>query len=119
RPRVDQGEDSSGSAAVLPQAFRPPAVGAAGGDGDLMAPTALSRRTSEFLGVALFAASLIWLISLASYSASDPTWFFNTGSDLPPVNFAGRVGAFVGELSYQMLGYSAYLVPLVLVVIGW
>ena len=26
---------------------------------------------------------------------------------------------FVGELSYQMLGYSAYLVPLVLVVIGW
>jgi len=84
-----------------------------------MASTALSRRVSEFLGVALFAAALIWLISLASYSASDPVWFFNTGSELPPANFAGRVGAFVGELSYQMLGYSAYLVPLVLVVVGW
>jgi DNA segregation ATPase FtsK/SpoIIIE, S-DNA-T family len=81
--------------------------------------TPLSRRASEFLGVALFAAALIWLISLASYSASDPVWFFNTGSDLPPANFAGRIGAFVGELSYQMLGYSAYLVPLVLVVLGW
>src|SRR5262249_42645087 len=34
-------------------------------------------------------------------------------------NFAGRIGAFVGELSYQMLGYSAYLVPIVLVVVGW
>ncbi|HEY2435150.1 MAG TPA: DNA translocase FtsK [Vicinamibacterales bacterium] len=84
-----------------------------------MAPTGLSRRVSEFLGVALFAAALIWLISLASYSASDPVWFFNTGSDAAPANFAGRVGAFVGELSYQLLGYAAYLIPLVLVVAGW
>src|SRR3954469_5197383 len=84
-----------------------------------MASRALSRRLSEFLGVALFAAALIWLISLASYSASDPVWFFNTGSELPPANFAGRVGAVIGELSYQLLGDSAYLVPLVVVVVGW
>jgi DNA segregation ATPase FtsK/SpoIIIE, S-DNA-T family len=84
-----------------------------------LASSALSRRLSEFLGVALFAAALMWLISLASYSATDPVWFFNTGSELPPANFAGRIGAFAGELSYQMLGYSAYLIPLVLVVVGW
>src|SRR3954466_5626183 len=84
-----------------------------------MASSALSRRVSEFLGVALFATALIWLISLASYSAADPVWFFNTGSELPPANFAGRIGAFVGELSYQMLGYSAFLGPLVLAVVGW
>jgi S-DNA-T family DNA segregation ATPase FtsK/SpoIIIE len=84
-----------------------------------VASSTLSRRVSEFVGVALFGAALIWLISLASYNASDPVWFFNTGSELPPANFAGRIGAFVGELSYQTLGYSAYLVPLVLVVIGW
>src|SRR4051812_28796334 len=84
-----------------------------------MAATPLSRRVSEFLGVALFATALIWLISLSSYSASDPVWFFNTGSDLAPANFAGRIGAFIAELSYQLLGYAAYLLPLVLVVIGW
>jgi S-DNA-T family DNA segregation ATPase FtsK/SpoIIIE len=84
-----------------------------------MASSALSRRMSEFLGVALFASALLWLISLASYSASDPVWFFNTGSALPPENFAGRVGAFIAELSYQLLGYAAFLGPLVLVVIGW
>ncbi len=84
-----------------------------------MPESAVSRRISEFVGVALFALSLIWLISLASYSASDPVWFFNTGGDAPPVNFAGRIGAFVAELSYQLLGYSAYLVPFVMVVIGW
>ena len=49
----------------------------------------ISRRVSEFVGVALFALALIWLISLASYSASDPVWFFNTGSKVPPANFAG------------------------------
>jgi len=81
--------------------------------------SALSRRVSEFVGVALFGAALLWLISLASYSASDPVWFFNTGSEVPPANFAGRIGAFVGELSFQLLGYSAYLGPLVLVVVGW
>jgi DNA segregation ATPase FtsK/SpoIIIE-like protein len=84
-----------------------------------MASSAVSRRMSEFLGVALFASALICLISLASYSPSDPVWFFNTGSSLPPDNFAGRVGAFLAELSYQLLGYSAFLLPLVLVVLGW
>ena len=85
----------------------------------MAASNVVSRRMSEFLGVAMFAAALIWLISLASYSATDPVWFFNTGSELPPANFAGRVGAFIGELSYQMLGYAAYIGPLALVVIGW
>jgi DNA segregation ATPase FtsK/SpoIIIE, S-DNA-T family len=84
-----------------------------------VASSALSRRLSEFVGVVLFAAALLWLISLASYNASDPVWFFNTGSELPPANFAGRIGAFLGELSYQMLGYAAFLGPLVLVVLGW
>ena len=79
----------------------------------------LSRRLSEFIGVALFALALMWLISLASYSPSDPVWFFATGSELRPTNFGGRVGAFIAELSYQLLGYAAYLMPVVLVVTGW
>jgi S-DNA-T family DNA segregation ATPase FtsK/SpoIIIE len=81
--------------------------------------SALSRRVSEFVGVTLFAIALIWVIALASYSASDPVWFFNTGSSHAPANFAGRIGAFVAELSYQLLGYSAYLIPVVAIVIGW
>jgi S-DNA-T family DNA segregation ATPase FtsK/SpoIIIE len=84
-----------------------------------MAGSAVSRRLSEFVGVALFGLALIWLVALASYSPSDPVWFFNTSSDGTPANFAGRIGAFVAELSLQLLGYAAYLIPLVLVVIGW
>ena len=84
-----------------------------------MAASTLSRRVSEFIGVALFAAALLWFISLASYSAADPGLVLQHRADMPPANFAGRIGAFIAELSYQLLGYSAYLIPFVLVVIGW
>ncbi len=84
-----------------------------------MAGSTVSRRLREFVGVALFAAALIWIISLASYEPSDPVWFFSTGAHAAPVNFAGRVGAFLAELSFQLFGYASYLIPGVLVVVGW
>ena len=34
--------------------------------------SALSRRVSEVVGVALFAVTLIWLIALATYDPNDP-----------------------------------------------
>ena len=81
--------------------------------------SALSRRVSEVVGVALFAGALIWLIALATYDPNDPAWFFSTGTHEEPANFAGRVGAFLGELSFQVLGYASYLVPAMLAVAGW
>ena len=84
-----------------------------------MSRSTASRRVSEFVGVALFAAALIWLVSLASYEPSDPVWFFSTGSHAAPLNFVGRVGAFLAELSFQLFGYASYLIPATFVVIGW
>ena len=78
----------------------------------------MSRRMSEVLGVVLFAASLLWLISLASYSPADPAWFFNTGTSAP-TNFAGRLGAFLAELSFQLFGHASFVIPVVMVVVGW
>ena len=34
-------------------------------------------------------------------------------------NFAGRVGAFLAELSFQLLGYASHLIPAAMVVLGW
>jgi DNA segregation ATPase FtsK/SpoIIIE, S-DNA-T family len=79
----------------------------------------LSRRLSEFLGVALFALALIWLISLVTHDPTDPVWFFTTGTGHAPVNFVGRVGAFLSELSFQLFGYAAFLIPAVIGVAGW
>ncbi|MDQ3171877.1 MAG: DNA translocase FtsK 4TM domain-containing protein [Acidobacteriota bacterium] len=84
-----------------------------------MSDSTFSRRFSELLGVVLFGVTLIWLVALASYSPADPVWFFNSGADAAPANFAGRVGAFVAEASFQLLGYAAYLMPAILAIVGW
>ena len=74
---------------------------------------------NEFTGVALFACALIWLIALATYRPSDPVWFFNDSSAGEVQNFAGRFGAFLALASLQVVGYSSYLLPVVVGVIGW
>jgi DNA segregation ATPase FtsK/SpoIIIE, S-DNA-T family len=84
-----------------------------------VAESTLSRRISEFMGVALFALALIWLIALVTYEPTDPVWFFTTDSNHPPANFVGRVGAFLAELSFQIVGYASYLTPLVIGIMGW
>jgi S-DNA-T family DNA segregation ATPase FtsK/SpoIIIE len=83
-----------------------------------VAQSALSRRLSEFTGVALFAASLLCLVSLVSYSSNDPAWFFNNSSGAPE-NFAGRIGAFLSLLIFQVLGYAGFLIPIVLGYLAW
>ena len=55
----------------------------------------ISRRASEFVGVALFAAALFWIVSLASYEPKDPAWCFKVGETGVTANFAGQVGAFL------------------------
>ena len=84
-----------------------------------MSSSAVSRRISEFVGVALFALALVWLIALVTFDPSDAVWFFNTGGQVPPANFVGQVGAFLSEVSFQIFGFASYLVPLLLVVLGW
>ena len=78
----------------------------------------LSRRLCEVFGVAFFGLALLWVISLASYSANDPVLFFSTAVGRPG-NFGGRVGALLAELAFQVFGYAAYLLPAALVVVGW
>ena len=84
-----------------------------------MVATTLSRRVSEIVGVAFFAAALVWLVSLSTYDASDAVWFFNPDGAAPPLNLAGRVGAFLAEISYQLVGLTAFLIPFQLLVLAW
>ena len=84
-----------------------------------MSRSTLLRWLSEFFGVGLFAAALFSLVALATYDPADPVWFFSTDGHEAPVNFAGRVGAFTAELTFQLVGFSAYLLPVVLLVLGW
>jgi S-DNA-T family DNA segregation ATPase FtsK/SpoIIIE len=74
---------------------------------------------NEVTGVGFFAAAMVWVVALGSYSPADPAWFFNSLASAPPVNFAGRIGAFLAEASFQLMGYAAFLIPAALGVVGW
>ena len=76
--------------------------------------TVLARRVNEFVGVLLFAAAVVWLIALTTHDINDGVWLLKTGTDLPPNNFVGQVGAFISEVSFQLLGRSAFLLPCLL-----
>ena len=84
-----------------------------------MAESAHSRRISELTGVILFATMVLWFIALVSYTPNDPAWFFNNIATTEVANFAGKVGAFIAELSFQLAGYSAFLIPAALCLVGW
>ena len=84
-----------------------------------MAESALTRRVNEFTGVVLFAAALIWFISLVTWSSRDPVWFFNDSTGGSVNNFAGPFGAFVALASYQLVGYTAVILPVTLAVVAW
>jgi S-DNA-T family DNA segregation ATPase FtsK/SpoIIIE len=84
-----------------------------------VADSALTRRLSEITGVAIFAASLIWLIALVSFTDTDPVLFFNDIAATEVSNFAGRFGAFISLASFQLVGYAAYAIPIALGYVGW
>ena len=60
----------------------------------------------------------IWLVALATYEPTDPVWFFSAGLGTQSENFAGRVGAFLAELSFQLVGHASYLIPAAMVVVA-
>jgi S-DNA-T family DNA segregation ATPase FtsK/SpoIIIE len=79
----------------------------------------VTRRLNEITGVAIFAVALIWVIALVSYTETDPVWFLNSISSSEVSNFAGRIGAFTAAVSFQLVGYAAYVIPLALGYVGW
>src|SRR3990172_3497146 len=83
----------------------------------LLTPTS-NRRWNELAGLLWMTLGLLLLLSLASYSPSDPS--FNVASASPSVdNLVGTLGAYSADLLYQLFGAPAFLFPVLLAGIGW
>jgi S-DNA-T family DNA segregation ATPase FtsK/SpoIIIE len=82
----------------------------------VLSPTR-SRSWNIFLGLVMSLVSLLLLLALATYHASDPS--LNTAAGLPVRNWIGLFGAWIGDLLLQTLGITAFLVPLWLAGIAW
>jgi S-DNA-T family DNA segregation ATPase FtsK/SpoIIIE len=70
-------------------------------------PSGLARFAQEIGLVFGAALQLFWLVALVSHSAHDPAW---STSGLPGEvhNWGGKVGAWVADVSYYVLGFSVW-----------
>jgi S-DNA-T family DNA segregation ATPase FtsK/SpoIIIE len=75
-----------------------------------------NRRLNEIIGMIVLVGAGLFLLALASYTPSDPS--FNTvGSYVtgrPAHNWTGMVGAFLADAMLQTIGVAAFFLPLVL-----
>jgi S-DNA-T family DNA segregation ATPase FtsK/SpoIIIE len=75
----------------------------------------LLREAALYL---LAAIGLYLLISLWSYHPSDPAWSYS-GPASSVQNLGGRVGAWLADVLFSLLGYVAYLFPVMIAISGW
>ena len=62
--------------------------------------------------------ALYLLVALVSYHPGDPGWTY-TGDGEGIRNLGGAAGAWFADVALHLLGYLAYLVPMVFLGVGW
>ena len=77
-----------------------------------------TRRIREGVLLLVFALSAYLMLCLATFSPEDPGWAYMGLRD-SPANLGGRVGAWLASILLTLLGYSAYLLPLMIGWSGW
>ncbi|MBA5248290.1 MAG: DNA translocase FtsK [Gammaproteobacteria bacterium] len=77
-----------------------------------------TRLINEVLFITLVALSIIYFAALLTHSPAENPW---SGVALtePTNNLAGIFGAYLGDISLTLLGYGAYLIPLLLIWLGY
>jgi S-DNA-T family DNA segregation ATPase FtsK/SpoIIIE len=83
-----------------------------------LAPTR-NRRMNEMLGIIVLVGAGLLLLSLLTYTASDPSLNSVGGvAGARPNNWTGLFGAYLADLLLQSLGVAVLFLPVVLVSIG-
>ncbi|MGA2148948.1 MAG: DNA translocase FtsK [Bryobacteraceae bacterium] len=82
----------------------------------LISPTQ-HQRLNEVTGLLLLSLGLVWLLSLVSYHAEDPSW--NTASAAHPLNLIGYPGAYLADFCIQLFGWASFMLPLLIFLLAW
>jgi S-DNA-T family DNA segregation ATPase FtsK/SpoIIIE len=72
-------------------------------------------KWNEIQGVLLFAAAVLVLISFMTFDFSDLR-LFTSKVNHPVRNFAGLFGAYMGAIMFFIMGMSAYVIPVLILV---
>jgi len=70
-------------------------------------PTGMGRFANEITLIVGFVLLVLWLIALLTYSPQDAAWS-TSGAGLPVLNRVGRLGAWIADASYFLMGFSAW-----------
>jgi len=73
-------------------------------------------KWNEIQAVILFAIALLIFISLVTFTFSDMAQF-TSRPNIPVRNFAGLFGVYVGSVLFFLMGFSSYVIPLL--VLSW
>ena len=78
------------------------------------------QRLWRDLALIVIAPLLLYLLAtLVSYSPDDPSWS-NSGSVTGQVqNLGGLAGAYIADLLFQLFGFVAFFVPVILGAVAW
>ncbi|MHB8880955.1 MAG: DNA translocase FtsK [Thermodesulfovibrionales bacterium] len=74
----------------------------------------MKRAGDEILGVATALGSIYLGLSIYTYYKWDPSFF--TFAKTPVRNFGGLAGAYLSDLIITLIGYSAYAIPVFLLI---
>src|SRR3990172_4459029 len=72
--------------------------------------TVKHKHGNEILALILFAVGLLVVLSLVSYSATDPC-FSISGTGGSVRNSVGIIGAYLSDVLLHLFGLSSYLLP--------
>ena len=83
----------------------------------------MNKKTSifirDFLGIAVLAFSLFTIVSLATYSPTDPSMNTSLSSQKSVANSGGIIGAYISDGLVQFFGSGAFFFPVITMIIGW
>jgi len=78
----------------------------------------LFRAVTESAGFGFLVLALIAGLALLTFNVNDPGWS-HTGRNSVVSNSVGPAGAWASDVLFNLFGYVAYLVPLMMLFVGW
>ena len=75
-------------------------------------------QLGELTGILVAVGGMLIFLSLVSYNPFDPSFSTAAPPGASAHNWIGVTGAYLADILVQLFGWSAFLIPLVLVVFG-
>ena len=77
------------------------------------------EKRSELFGISWIVVAVLLGVSLGTYQPTDPSFFHQTPQAGSVQNLAGRFGAEVAAFVFEIFGFTALLLPVLLLLTGW